>query len=123
MSASVKTESANSELALAELLFRVENEIRMSVEVTANMQQSASRNISTNKTVMKLLSDEMQALDLLHQTLDGVADFISALAKEAPDNWRLDPENAYSVLKLEKLVAGLKGQSHIDECSDDVDLF
>ncbi len=119
----VKTKNDNSEITIAEQLFRVENELRMSVEVTTRMQQSLSEKIVKNSADMKLLSGEMQNLDLLSQTLDGMADFLNALAKQAPDNWRLDPKNAYSVLKLESLIVSMKGQSQIDDCSGDIDLF
>ena len=119
----IKTKTDNSEIAIAEQLFRVENELRLSAEATTGMQKSLSEKIMKNSADMKLLSDEMQKLDLLSQTLGGMADFLNALAKQTSDNWRLDPKNAYSVLKLEKLIASMKGQSPIDECSGDVDLF
>jgi phosphoglycerate dehydrogenase-like enzyme len=54
-------------------------------------------------------TQDMQALDWIAQHLEGLASFLSALAKEAGPGWRIDPTSAFNALNLAELAHRLRG--------------
>ena len=127
MGALAEGKIAENQLPISELLYRVANEIRLTAGIADGMQHSVSGSIMEHPELMKILSEEMQALDRLNQTLTGLADFVKILALCTPDGWQLDPTKAYSILTLEKLLVGLvKGQAETEQPDDklgDLEMF
>jgi len=119
MSAVAEDKFGENQLAISELLNRVANEIHLTAGMTEDMQHSVSGSIDEHPEMMKVLSEEMQALDRLNQTLTGLADFVKILALCSPDGWQLNPTKAYSILTLEKLLVGLTKEQAETEQSDD----
>lgn len=64
-----------------------------------------------------------QKLDLLVQSLRSMAAFLSILARSAPSDWTLDPNEATGAIKLAALARRLiEDATHADENESDGDL-
>jgi hypothetical protein len=63
----------------------------------------------------------MQGLDHSAQMLDGLADFLSALADRAPAHWRIDPHPASQVVRLAELASKLSFRAVHGEGQDAAD--
>lgn len=70
---------------------------------------------------------ELQSLDHITQSIDGLADFLGALAEDTPTEWKYADLNAVKSVKLEALAAQLSGAkapvTESDETDGDLDLF
>jgi hypothetical protein len=66
---------------------------------------------------------DAQLLDLITQRTAGLAQFLMALGRAAPADWRVDAQAAARVLTLSAQARALTGQSRYDADSGDLDLF
>ncbi len=105
------------------------NELHDLAGRTAGMQILIGKVIANAELAAQSDLYELQQLDHITQSLEGLADFLTHLAISTPKNWHYPNLAAADVIKLEALAARLTGnacQINATLCEDsggDLDLF
>ena len=94
-------------LALADVLLGVRRELDASAVLSRSMQDAASALLHASPQAPSL-SVELQGLDLLAQRLDGLANFVAALADQVDASVRVDASDAAREVSLGDLAHRLQ---------------
>ncbi|PHR92859.1 MAG: hypothetical protein COA69_05910 [Robiginitomaculum sp.] len=101
------------------------DELRDLARKTDHIQAIVSQMITEGVDVSDTHIYELQSLDHITQSIDGLADFLCALSTDTPKDWAYTDLKAADCVKLEALAARLAGKVSpaSNENNADVDLF
>ena len=113
------------ERPISELLVYVGLELRSLCSAASEVEASVGDLIAENPTSRPETVKGLQELDRLIQHMDGLADYLAALAEAAREAGSVDPTAARQVLKLARLREDLTGGRPPDdrERAGDIDFF
>jgi hypothetical protein len=115
--------SSAQERPIAELLVYVGLELRSLCSAANSVEASVADLISDNPTHNPQTIEGLQNLDRLIQHMDGLADYLAALAEASRAAGSVDPTGARQVLKVARLRQGLVGEKNAaapaPACDDD----
>ena len=106
------------QMPLADLLLRLEQELRTLADDADKLQSSVSTNLTGD--VLQLTGDvsqwkqrsaDMQSLDKINQTLVDLAVFTKFVASATPENYQIKSGFSQSIFMLEDLAKRLAGLS------------
>ena len=109
------------------VLLRTADELRTLAQKTTHIQEIVGTLMSNAACIGEDISD-LQELDHITQSIDGLSDFLRALASDTPTTWNYPELLALKTLKLEGLAARLSNTaketptSTLDD-DGDLDLF
>jgi hypothetical protein len=101
--------SSGQERPIAELLVYVGLELRSLCSAANSVEASVADLITDNPTTNPRTVEGLQNLDRLIQHMDGLADYLAALAEASRGAGAVDPSGARQVLKIARLRQGLAG--------------
>ncbi len=108
------------------VLLRTADELRTLAQKTTYIQEIVGTLMSNAACIGEDFSD-LQELDHITQSIDGLSHFLQALAKDTPSAWHYPELLATNSLKLEGLAARLSNTQPCNPMNngdeDDLDLF
>ena len=113
--------SGRDERPIAELLVYVGLELRSLCTAAAHVEHSVETLIGEAPAERPETLQGLQELDRLIQHMDGLADYLAALAEATRGLGSIDPSEARRVLKLARLRDGLAGRPSEAEAREDPD--
>lgn len=107
------------------LLQSTADELRDLARKTDHIQAIVSKMVTEGANISDSHIYELQSLDHITQSIDGLADFLQALSTDTPQEWAYKDLKAVDCVKLEALAARLSGKTPpaSNENDADVDLF
>lgn len=107
---------------VAELLANVASELRALCASAYEVEAAVGSLITTSSARDLSELSGLQELDRLIQHIDGLADYLGALARAAADLGDIDAAEARRLIKVARLADGLAGRRHLAP-DDDFELL
>ena len=116
----------SAEVSLADILGRLESELVNLAQLADQLQEAISELvIQAPPAPRRSYLSKAQNVDILMQSLHGIATYVSILARTVPADWVLDPGKAAGAVKLSNLAHRLLNDAvrDADEGKGDYVLF
>lgn len=118
--------ASSQEVMVTGIFARLESELRHLAQIADQLQEAIGELVSEAPPApRRSFVSKAQNLDILVQSLHGIATYLAILTRTVPESWMLDPGEAVRAVKLSNLAQRLLEDAvrHSDEKRGELDLF